>query len=156
MVHDTPAAASGSGVKMLCADLVYNSETMRWEGAFEYVPSYTAFNYGTSLGPSESSSAGTTGGMGMGMDSSSGANFAALWHTDGLEMAQDEDSSMGKGMGMGMGRGTGAALSQIASQLSVSSVPAVAVAVGAVCVLVGTVVALVVRCRRHRTGYTEL
>ena len=42
VVHDTPAAASGSGAPMLCADLMWNSKGQNYWGHFDYLASYTA------------------------------------------------------------------------------------------------------------------
>lgn len=68
VVHDTPAAATGSGAKMLCADLMWDSKGQSYWGNFEYLKPYidsaapgvgaishdsaslTAYNMGSSSG----------------------------------------------------------------------------------------------------------
>lgn len=68
VVHDTPAAATGSGAKMLCADLMWDSKGQSYWGNFEYLQPYidsaapgvgaishdsaslTAYNMGSSSG----------------------------------------------------------------------------------------------------------
>ena len=49
VVHDTPAAATGSGAKMLCADLMWDSKGQSYRGNFEYLQSYKS-NYSTAPG----------------------------------------------------------------------------------------------------------
>eukprot|EP00035_Acanthoeca_spectabilis_P034694 m.30505 g.30505 ORF g.30505 m.30505 type:complete len:135 (-) comp6802_c0_seq1:13-417(-) len=76
---------------MLCADLAYDQRSGRWEETFDYLPSYTANNYGSDLRSGKK-------GMGMGMGA---GNFAALWHTEGLTSEQGKG---GKGDKDGKGK----------------------------------------------------